>query len=178
MRSSTGCKNGIEFCHFIKGHPETARHRPSKGKRERIKRAMIALEVTKNPSVATNGGLPLPRVAGRSPYTWARETAQLGWIATDARRPAGKHKGGFGGCRVARPLARACVEKRCLSFASGSLATAPKAERCSIGASGTRTIRFLHRRPRSFRSRGQHGVRSAPKCHWMTSLGAAQPSRL
>lgn len=92
-RSSAGCKFGdsCNFCHLVSEHPESVRMRPCKGKRERFKRTMAAIEeqVSKNPDLLSGGGLSLPAFVDRNPQARARVMAQLAQVAAEAYRGAG-----------------------------------------------------------------------------------------
>jgi len=89
-RSLAGCKFGAacNFCHLVAEHPETVRMRPCKGKRERFKRTMAAIEgkIAQNPELLSNGGLSLPAFVDRNPQARARVMAQLAQVAAGAYR--------------------------------------------------------------------------------------------
>lgn len=88
-RSSSGCKFGAEcsFCHLVAEHTEQVRMRPCKGKRERFKRAMAAIEgkVAQNPELLDDGALVLPAFVERNPHARERIMAQLAQVAAEAR---------------------------------------------------------------------------------------------
>mmetsp|Transcript_92610 Transcript_92610/g.267417 ORF Transcript_92610/g.267417 Transcript_92610/m.267417 type:complete len:248 (-) Transcript_92610:537-1280(-) len=89
-RSPAGCKFGVScnFCHLVTEHPESVRMRPCKGKRERFKRTMAAIEekVAENPDLLSGGGLVLPAYVDRNPEAKARILAQLAQVAAEAYR--------------------------------------------------------------------------------------------
>eukprot|EP00429_Kryptoperidinium_foliaceum_P084267 CAMPEP_0176233934 /NCGR_PEP_ID=MMETSP0121_2-20121125/26076_1 /TAXON_ID=160619 /ORGANISM="Kryptoperidinium foliaceum, Strain CCMP 1326" /LENGTH=368 /DNA_ID=CAMNT_0017573335 /DNA_START=57 /DNA_END=1164 /DNA_ORIENTATION=+ len=91
-RSAAGCKFGAEcqFCHEVADHPEAVRVRPCKGKRERFKRQMAAIEraIAEDPDLYDRGGLSLPALADRSDRARSRIMAQLQEAAAEARARA------------------------------------------------------------------------------------------
>jgi len=91
-RSSSGCKFGAacNFCHLVSEHPESMRMRPCKGKRERLKRTMAAIEeqVAQNPGAFDKGGLNLPSFVDRNPQARARVLAHLAQVAAQAQTRA------------------------------------------------------------------------------------------
>lgn len=96
-RSTVGCKFGADcqFCHEVADHPEAVRVRPCKGKRERFKRQMAAIEkaISEDPDLYYQGQLSLPALADRSDRSRSRIMAQLSETAAGAYRerigPAG-----------------------------------------------------------------------------------------
>mmetsp|Transcript_97553 Transcript_97553/g.281506 ORF Transcript_97553/g.281506 Transcript_97553/m.281506 type:complete len:218 (-) Transcript_97553:218-871(-) len=91
-RSAAGCKRGAActFCHVISEHSESVRARPCKGKRDRLKKAMAAIQerVAENPDLLSSGSLSLPAVVDRNPQARARTLAQLAQVAAEAYRGA------------------------------------------------------------------------------------------
>jgi len=89
-RSTSGCKFGAacNFCHLVSEHPESVRMRPCKGKRERYKRTMAAIEsrIAQDPDLLTSGCLNLPSFVDRSPQARERVMAQLTQVAAEAYR--------------------------------------------------------------------------------------------
>jgi len=89
-RSSAGCKFGVScsFCHVVAEHSESVRMRPCKGKRERFKRTMAAIEekVAENPDLLSSGSLTLPAFVDRDPQAKARIMAHLSQVAAEAYR--------------------------------------------------------------------------------------------
>mmetsp|Transcript_33769 Transcript_33769/g.97033 ORF Transcript_33769/g.97033 Transcript_33769/m.97033 type:complete len:297 (+) Transcript_33769:113-1003(+) len=87
-RSNAGCKFGAScrFCHIVAEHPESVRVRPCKGKRDRLKRQMDAIEkaVANDPDLLASGSLVLPPLVDRSGKARSRVMAQLSQIAADA----------------------------------------------------------------------------------------------
>mmetsp|Transcript_29449 Transcript_29449/g.83928 ORF Transcript_29449/g.83928 Transcript_29449/m.83928 type:complete len:268 (-) Transcript_29449:32-835(-) len=92
-RSSSGCKFGTDchFCHIVEEHPESVRVRPCKGKRERLKRQMDAIEkaVAEDPDLLTSGKLALPPLLDRGSSSRIRVMAHLAQVAADAYRIRG-----------------------------------------------------------------------------------------
>jgi len=89
-RSVPGCKFGAAccFCHVVADHPEQVRVRPCKGKRERVKRQLAALEqaISKDPELLAAGNLVLPALVERGEAARARVMAHLSQVAADAYR--------------------------------------------------------------------------------------------
>jgi len=88
--SAAGCKFGAScsFCHLTSEHVGTARQRPCKGKRDRIKKAMEVIErkVAENPEYLDSGAFFLPALVDKNPQMRARAMAQLSQVATGACR--------------------------------------------------------------------------------------------
>mmetsp|Transcript_23148 Transcript_23148/g.66439 ORF Transcript_23148/g.66439 Transcript_23148/m.66439 type:complete len:251 (-) Transcript_23148:324-1076(-) len=89
-RAPPGCKFGAAccFCHVVAEHPEPVRVRPCKGKRERVKRQLAALEqaISKDPELLAAGNLVLPALVERGEAARARVMAHLSQVAADAYR--------------------------------------------------------------------------------------------
>lgn len=109
VRSASGCKLGVacDFCHVVDEHIAVTRLRPSKGKRNRVRKAVASIEeqVARDPELLSRGDLRLPKLVDLNPWARGRVSAMLAQLtaADDAGATGGSGscgRGGHGGKRV------------------------------------------------------------------------------
>jgi len=91
-RSHAGCRFGVScnFCHVAEGHLAKERSRPCKGKRDRMRKAVAAIEsrVADDPALLETGNISVPAIIERDKRANDRVLARLVTIAAAARAAA------------------------------------------------------------------------------------------